>query len=389
MLLRRIFFSLIFTCACCFASPFDEFDKYQETVSKAEVEKKIGFHLLHDASVGDCLTITNTELTLFNSPEKNEKEFVLRFGTKPKPTEEKLLLPTGPKPLSGVRIAIDPGHMGGKMAVIEERFINMDLKSYNGLHVEFDEGTLATNTAKILRSYLTQLGAEVLLTRDEPGKSVYPLSFEQWCKEKGTYLQQESENSDQAIKKLFKAFNICDLEERARIINNFNPHAVVIIHYNATENVTLANYNLAFVPGCFLSGELAKKNAHYEFMRLLLSNNIEKSAELSRNITTCMEKILKVPLMTNDTYQKNISHKVENGIYNRNLVLTRLVHAPICYGETLNQNNEDEAYRLAQETAQFDGVTLSPRVIEVAQAYFIGLCKYFGIATDTIQNNDK
>jgi hypothetical protein len=67
------------------------------------------------------------------------------------------------------------------------------------------------------------------------------------------------------------------------------------------------------------------------------------------------------------------------GIYCRNLALTRLIHGPLCYGETLLQDNPDEAKRLAQKDFDFNGIKLPSRIIEVAHAYINGICEYFGL----------
>jgi len=68
--------------------------------------------------------------------------------------------------------------------------------------------------------------------------------------------------------------------------------------------------------------------------------------------------------------------KIEEGIYARNLALTRLVHCPLSYGETLIQNNIDECLNLARTDFVISGMRCSSRIKEVAEAYFEGIKSY-------------
>ena len=63
------------------------------------------------------------------------------------------------KPLAGLRIAIDPGHIGGKWAKMEERWFQI------GKGKPVTEGDMTLRVAKLLEDRLKKLGAEVRLTR--------------------------------------------------------------------------------------------------------------------------------------------------------------------------------------------------------------------------------
>jgi N-acetylmuramoyl-L-alanine amidase len=406
---------------------FSNFEQFQKTVCRCDVEKKIRDYIQHDRELEQYYEITHDAFYLFASPEnkKNKKpEFILYFCTNQQKPRSCSFVPRcgSTKPFDGLRVALDPGHLGGIMAHIEERFIDMVLPNKNNEHVKFDEGTLATLTAQVLKNYLTQAGAAVLMTRETPGQAVCPLSFDQWCKQNvgfinDNWLDQKNqqlalhylmtspmppvytaelktrlssinknnslEHKAQLIKQaLFRlCYNQLDLNARAEKINAFEPHITIIIHYNAnggSSDISPFNYTLAFIPGSFLNKELSSQSARYEFVRFLVSNDIEESLRLSKIIMKNMETTLQIPLMNKKTYQENIAKHIDNGIYSRNLFLTRLIHSPLCYGETLIQNNQDEALRLVKTDAVFDGKAISSRIIQVAQAYFQGICEYFG-----------
>ena len=72
------------------------------------------------------------------------------------------------RPLEGVRIAIDPGHLGGDFAELEERWFQFG----DGRPVT--EGDLTLQVATLLEPRLTALGAEVTLVRSAPGPVARP-----------------------------------------------------------------------------------------------------------------------------------------------------------------------------------------------------------------------
>lgn len=88
------------------------------------------------------------------------------------------------KPLSGLRIALDPGHFGGNMefAEFEKKFVKIKGRKLRGFKgkIAFNEGNRALETALLLKMRLESLGASVMLTRDEYGKGAAGLSFEEW-----------------------------------------------------------------------------------------------------------------------------------------------------------------------------------------------------------------
>ena len=75
---------------------------------------------------------------------------------------------SGGKPLAGVRVAIDPGHLGGEWARMEERFFQI------GKTRPVAEGDLTLAVARKLKAALEKYGASVVLLR----KSARPLTKE-------------------------------------------------------------------------------------------------------------------------------------------------------------------------------------------------------------------
>jgi len=312
-------------------------------------------------------------------------------------------LPTNSKkygdlPLSGIRIALDPGHLGGDMetAMMEGKFVR--IQNSDGSITEFNEGNLVFNTATILAKKLEAQGAKVFITKKRKGLSAFDITYDEWLK---TSFQKELKNafdveklSQQEYdllkasndkKEIFESFfKRLDIEERARKINAFRPDLCLVLHYNVDEEnyferdrelqlmqPTPANYGMVFIPGSFLKNELSKVEERIELMRLLLTNDLATSLRFNSFIMHSIVENLQVPPISEDSEMGYISrasvYTGVPGVFSRNLALTRMVHAPICYTEPLCQDNEIEYKRLA------DG----SRTKEVAEAYFKGIMQYF------------
>ncbi|HEY8966562.1 MAG TPA: hypothetical protein VIM58_08970, partial [Candidatus Methylacidiphilales bacterium] len=147
--------------------------RYDGTLTRDEFDASLRLFDPHQAlekqSVADAQGIA-----VYPTPEKaGEPEFRLAFA--PSPAERKprpdtfrppaafraIPKPEG-KPLDGLRIAIDPGHIGGRWGQIEDRSI-----FYEGVG-RLQEGDLNLITAAILTRELTALGATVFPTRTTP-----------------------------------------------------------------------------------------------------------------------------------------------------------------------------------------------------------------------------
>ncbi len=303
-------------------------------------------------------------------------------------------LPIGKrKPLSGLRIAIDPGHIAGdlEMAKAEGRFIEMTTEG--GEKLSIFEGELTLSTALVLKDSLEAYGAEVMLTRDKGNYSATGLSFHEWRKKALPALLQRLGYSKASVNNIVKNapnsyifqkfFNRADLEARADKINAFHPNFTIVLHFNADvknrgwKRPSNRNYSMMFVPGGYLYNEMNSPQARFEFLRALISDNIEESTHLSSCVMQAMETLLGVPPVPEEEdlyYLERYSLKIDNGIYARNLRLCRILNTPICYGEALIQDNEEEIRALAQNDLK-NGV-IAPRIRQVAQAYFRGILRY-------------
>ena len=298
-----------------------------------------------------------------------------------------------------IRVAIDPGHIATskKEAVMEERYV----RSKQGF---FYEAELNMATALELKRKLEARNFEVMITRS-PKATALGMSYDKWFKKYSrealcSDLSQNKITRNQyeelirlSKKDLFhKYFKDKDFQVRKDLINAFQPDITLIIHYNATEfeNTDKAfapevdyNYAVAFVPGGFTNKELETESQLNDFIRLASTDIVEKSVILSSFIVDEFETKLGAPkLLPTDNpdlwYLKKYSvYTGTPGVFSRNLYLTRAISSPMCYGESLLQNNANEVIKLSKRDTKVGPYKISSRVLDVADCYYTGTIKYF------------
>jgi hypothetical protein len=224
-----------------------------------------------------------------------------------------------------------------------------------------------------------------MLTRDKPGCSSYGVSFKDWYNSDSSgYFGKPATQAE--LKKAFHKFNNRDLLNRCEKINQFQPDLTVIIHFNVDEKnngwkkPSNKNFNMIFIGGSLHNGDLNIRKNRMEFLRMLISEDIECSLKAGAFIIKGYEEQLKVKTAgVNDaTYlsEKSVTTPVK-GVYARNLALTRLIHGPLVYGETLYQDDLQECLRLNKKELEVGGIQVPSRLNQVADAYFQGISNYF------------
>ena len=406
-----------------------------------QLQKKADTYLIRDESIREFFAFTNKGLEMYASAEDkaNQKaEFTLSWEemedfkiTLPRLTYTEglefykhkgntqlevgysdSLAPPLPKilsqfsdsitPLKGIKIALDPGHLGGDMeaAELEKKYMKLKKGEIPGYdkEVAFNEGNHALSTALLLKKRLAAAGAQIILTRDQYGKGAMGITFQQWLSEdfpaaferyvkekKISSKDQEWWKTEATESDIFRIiYKREDFKVRAKTINDFQPHLTLILHYNIEESNEAEkdgylkpvphNYSMAFVPGSFMKGELDSIDWRYDFVRLLMGNEIESSIEASRHVVNAYEVLLNVPAIQEEKglkYLEKASLKTEvPGVYARNLSMTRMIKGPLVFGEALLQDNYEEAIRLNELDYTEDTIVTSSRINEAADAYY-------------------
>jgi N-acetylmuramoyl-L-alanine amidase len=371
----------------------DSFLKLQEKSSLEKITNRIKFFDLNN-SFEDFFGIVrsaNDQMQFQAFEDKNSKNILdysvllskdsnnayNNFHTKILSAQKK----SSAKQLSGIKIALDPGHMGGKnWDILTGNFVR-DSKGN-----QLSEGLLTLEIALKLEEKLKELGAEVFITRrniapvtkevfedfvlrpyalnflresslDEWFLSIIDVNYKEQSDLYTAFLSTEKFQRIFSEPMRWQFFMLDeDLNARANAINKFTPDITLIIHLDTDVsainpndmNSKNSNGTKAFVIGAFNKNEFSSREDRKFFgLHLLDTNAWDDSIKLSRSI------ISQIHSQMNIDYKSSSDEKViyiEPGIYARNLyILRKLKPHVISYVECLYYNNPSEFYALTQE----------------------------------------
>ncbi len=312
--------------------------------------------------------------------------------------------------LQGLRIAIDPGHMGG------DDWDKMTGKFVRGPNGEYlSEGVMALQTAILLRERLTKLGAIVELTRNDlvpvTDMDYDNLPLTEFAKREllehvnsswflkllgtgsGKSLYTAFDNSSErkrlwAPRSRYNYFILKeDLWARAERINKFNPDIVLVIHYDILPSVgddghglnpKAPNQTKIYISGAYYDIEFGSRLAREQFARKLLDQEQwEHSLLLSKEIVGEFQRQMGLEFPT----ASQGSIPVAPGIFSRNLTLPRFLTAPaIAYLECLFYNRPQEfyAFRDTKYPLIINGKNYpySDRLVQVVDSIEAGVINY-------------
>jgi hypothetical protein len=259
-------------------------------------------------------------------------------------------------PLSHVKIALDPGHLGGAWAKMEERWFQI------GNAEPVTEGDLTLRVAQLIASKLAALGAQVLWVRSRPGpvtnlapatlqasavlslveRGVHPLSpgyigpFDPWRERS---IQWESE-------KLF--YRVAEIHARAMIVNaELKPDLTLCLHFNAEPwgdptHPTLVDTNHLhlIINGGYSAQELAYDDVRFAMLVKLLNRSFVQEKGAAENLAAHLAPITWLPPFQ---YHTNNAHRIgKTGyVWARNLLANRLYQCPVAYVECYVMNSHE------------------------------------------------
>ncbi len=263
--------------------------------------------------------------------------------------------------LSDVHIAIDPGHIGGSFAAMEER----SLSFAPGEAIQ--EGDLTLLTAQVLAERLKALGAYVSLVRENaaPVTEQRPANLmapaRQILTEAGFPQPQETYSSvtgDAKIltvqwqsEKLF--YRVSEIHARAQKVNaTIKPDVVLCLHYNAeawgaatAPQFSPMNHLHILVNGCYSPVELEQQDVRFEMFHRLFSRIHEEELPLAEAVANGMRTATGLPAYVYTT--PNARHVGSNAyVYARNLLANRIYQCPVVYLEPFVMNHEETYRRL-------------------------------------------
>jgi N-acetylmuramoyl-L-alanine amidase len=288
------------------------------------------------------------------------------------------------KPLSGLKIALDPGHIGGYWAKMEERWFQI------GASLPVTEGDMTLIVAKLLAARLESLGAEVFLTRrrSAPSTSLSPNQLEKAAAaalaEKGSGADEQSVQKES--ERLF--YRVAEIRQRARRVNeSIRPDVVVCLHFNAepwgdSTNPQLVDQNhLHFlIAGALSPQELEYEDQRYDMLVKLLNRSFVEELALTDVISRKMAAATGLPPYFYRTAEA--TQVVSNPyIWARNLLANRLFTCPVIYVEPYVMNSYQVFARIQAGNyaglREVGGVVRKSIYREYADAVADGIVTYY------------
>jgi len=340
-------------------------EHYQETITRDEFA-----HLINDVycthGLAPDLIEINEKTARILANRESQKFFTLRFAEndtlcKPVPrlwrVANSLPRANPKKPLSGLRIALDPGHLGGKWAKMEERWFRV------GNSPPVREGDLTLKVARILAPQLRRLGAKVSFVRNssEPITPKRPDDFKDLARRilikngvpqpRPDVLDPNDSDKEKTIRWQSEIlfYRYSEIRRRAVLVNTkLHPDLVLCLHFNAepwgdpnSPTLTDANHLHLLLNGSYLQDELELDDERFEMVRRLLSRAYDQELPLADAIATAMAKETQLPPYQYPTTNSTTKVGSSGYVYARNLLATRLYRCPVVYCEPYVMNSND------------------------------------------------
>ncbi len=304
--------------------------------------------------------------------------------------------PPAAHPLMGLNIVLDPGHLGGTWAHVEERWFQVR----TGVPVL--EGDLTLQVARLLAARLRDLGArQVTLTRDsdEPNTRLRPPDLlgdaarALWASgittATNTYAGPADPNRQFSIAWMSEAlFARAEIRARAlRVNQEWHPDLVLCLHFNAEAwgdpakpELVDKNHFHVLINGCYEPDELEKDDVRQEMLIKLLNGSHAEELAAAETIAPAVARETGLPPY-NYTGTNAIRAGADPYIWERNLLANRLDSCPVVYLEPYVMNSPEVCARV--QAGDYDGTRVingAPRKSifrEYADAVADGLAAYY------------
>lgn len=392
------------------APDWSRLEIFQGTISHDDFVKLLDEVYAPDG-VWKSTIVVNDDAALIAEDGAWSKMFTLKFakpdaeGTvkaKPAPHywRDAATLPAPPKgkPLAGIKIALDPGHLGGKWARMEERwFVIGDSKPVA-------EGDMTLITAKFLAKKLRALGATVVFahasstpTTDVRPKQLRKAALAELKKQQIKFVRENYDGPADPIRqnsiqweseRLF--YRVSEIHARGALVNGtLRPDLTLCMHYNAEAwgdelhpTLTDKNHFHLIINGSYEAGELALDDVRFEMLMKLLTRSYPTELAISKQVAATFAQETGLPAYTYEPPFTSV-HPVpgESYIWLRNLLANRVYRNPTIYIEPYVMNSQLVFDRVQagdyEGEKEIDGAMRKSIYREYADAVCDGLVAYF------------
>ena len=364
--------SLAFVCRVAFAqrlSPLTSapdwarLEAFQNTITRAEFLRLLDKVYAPGGAAAGVIEVRENEAVILKTLTPPEL-FVLRFAkdaksakAPPRNWRAASALPRAKanRPLEGVKLALDPGHIGGDWALMEGRSFQ------RGKDTPVREGEMTLLVAKLVAPKLRALGAEVSFVRDGnvPASPFTVDALRPAARKEmqilgiaasrenydGVHDPQKGDTVQWQAERLF--YRVAEIHERARRVREkIRPDLTVCIHFNGTDWRDPENPNFAekedlhvMVNGCFSADELRFDDQRFEMLLRLLTRSHSEELAAAAPMAKALAAATGLPPFT--YFGGNaVRAGSDNYVWARNLLANRIFECPVVYLEPYCMNSE-------------------------------------------------
>lgn len=357
---------------------------YQNTITREEFEWLLTTVFTTGNAWQTCIAIDATEARIQTGNSPADEIFHLRFA----PAESaaprhwrsaKELPPTSPEqPLADLKIAIDPGHIGGEWAKIEERWFVV------GSGTPVQEGDMTLLVANLLKPRLEALGATVSLVRDktEPVTSIRPDALL-------SLAQDSTAGSPQKLaERLF--YRTAEIRARADLVNqSLKPDLVLCLHFNAeawgdpNQPILIDRSHLhLLLNGAYTDEEVLLADQRFALLQKLLQRTHQEEVLVGATVAGTFAEISCLPAYAYPAESKTVRPVAgQPYLWVRNLLANRLYDCPVIFMEPYVMNSTIDHARI--QAGDYGGLReisgkLQPSIFhEYADALAEGLARHY------------
>jgi hypothetical protein len=347
-------------------------ERYEGTMSRAEFTRLLDTVYAPGGAWKNTISMADDGAHVLTT---GTDRWVLRFSDQGKEAEPPRYwkpldtLPPAARPLAGLRIGLDPGHLGGEWARMEERWFQIGAGT-----VPVAEGDMTLLTSRLLAAKLKSEGADVVYVRNdtEPATKLRPADLRDAAKAQlrrqgmaiirdkyGGAADELRMNSVQWTSELL-FYRTAEIQERARLVNDdLKPDIVLCLHYNAEawgdpKDPQLApkNHMHVLVNGCYSAAEIGLDDVRYCMLVKLLSGCYAEELPVAEHVAGSLSAATGLP-----PYRYTTPNAVRVGdnpyIWARDLLANRLYQCPVVYIEPYVMNSQEVWDRV--QAGDYDG----------------------------------
>lgn len=341
---------------------WNRLEAYQYTVTRAEFIRLVNEVYSPDGGFWKYCQLGDDHAVLFSDTLRQYPLATLRFAPdeyslRPLPVDyapapRLLSTATKERPLEGAHICLDPGHIGGEWAKLEERFFQI------AQDPPIEEAELNWITCQRLAEKLEALGARVSWSKphNEPVTTLrpgdlrdvaiqsiatsgsWPLVFPEPAK----ILQQVDDRANSLF------YRTAEIRARAEAVAKLKPDLTLCIHFNAaawgdSKNPQLVDQSklVYFINGAYSESELSYDDQKFELLIKLLDKTAPLEQRGAELVAGEMAARFKMPPETYANWNAVKKIGTVPGVFARNLLANRSFPGPVIFVEGPYMNARD------------------------------------------------